>query len=251
MAKSLTIVRVMLAGAFVGASALAAADRQVREAGASLEGRFGPEFTEPFTRTVEVGTNGTLDLTSESGDVVVTGGSGAMVRIDAVKRVRQPNEEAARTLLQAMVIRISEQSDRVEIRTELPREGNWSGGVDYTIAVPDTLNVTVRTARGDQRITNIRGELKATTISGNITASSLGKLRDARTVSGDIDITDASGEEVTASTLSGSIVARNLKARSIEVDVKTGEIRFVDVDSAQVYLSTVTGNVGYTGRLAT
>lgn len=250
MANIRTLLFVVAAGALLAVSAPAVAGQQAREAGASLVARFGPEFTEPFTRTIQVAPNATLDLTSESGDVVVTGGSGTAVRIDAVKRVRQPSEAAARTLMQTMVIRVSETSDRVEVRTELPPEGNWSGGVDYTIAVPDTLNVTLRTARGDQRISNVRGELRATTVSGTIRASSVGKLRDARTVSGDIEITDASGEDVSASTMSGSVTVRTLKARFTEVDVKTGDVRFVDVESEQVYVSAVTGNVDFTGRLA-
>lgn len=237
-----------LASLVFGAPATSAA--QVRETGLTLEARFGPEFTESFTRTIQVGSSATLDLTNESGDVVITGVGGNQVTIDAVKRVRQLTEFDARTLLQEMVIRISERNGQVEVRTALPPEGNWSGGVDYTIALPDAASVTLRVTRGDLRITNIRGELRASTVSGNIVVSSLARLRDVKTISGDIEITDAEGETVIAGALNGNVIARNLKARSVDVDAKSGDIRFIDVVCDEVYLAGVTGEVEYTGRLA-
>ena len=97
-----------------------------------MEARRGPEQTETFTRTVRIGRNGTFDLSNVSGDIVVTGGGGEDIRIDATKRVRG-NEADAKALLQAMQIQVSERSGLVEVRTELPRRRNWSGGVDFTV----------------------------------------------------------------------------------------------------------------------
>ena len=39
-----------------------------------------------------------------SGDIIVTGGGGNDVRIEAIKRVRHPNESEARALLQALAM---------------------------------------------------------------------------------------------------------------------------------------------------
>jgi hypothetical protein len=45
------------------------------------------------------------------------------------------------------------------------------------------------------------------------------------------------------------VTGRNLKAPSVEVDVKTGGIWLTDSESDQVYLSSETGSVEYIGRL--
>jgi DUF4097 and DUF4098 domain-containing protein YvlB len=222
----------------------AAAERQARR-----DARRGPEQTEAFSRTVRIGRNGTFDLSNITGDVIVTGGGGDDVRIDATKRVRS-NEADARALLRAIQIQITERSGLVEVRTELPRRRNWSGGVDYTIALPNSANVTLRTVSGDLRMTNVRGELRAETVSGNVIASQLGRVRTLKAVSGDIEVTDAEGGELTAGTVSGDVVARNLRVKAIDLESVSGDLRFTDVEADRVNLRTINGDIEYKGRLA-
>ena len=57
------------------------------------------------------------------------------MRIEAIKRVRNPNESEARALLQAIDVRMEERNGNVEVRTDYPRR-NWSGGVDFTVRCP-------------------------------------------------------------------------------------------------------------------
>lgn len=223
---------------------------QVRETGDRLDARFGSEFTESISRTIQARGVATLELTNDAGDVVVTGGPGTDIRIDAVKRARQGSEANARALLQRFVVGISERNGVVEVRTEFPPEGDWAGGVDFTITLPARTNVTLRVDRGDLQIANVRGEVRASTVSGNIAGSLLGKLRSARTISGDVSIADVEGDTVAAGTLSGDFVARNLKAQSLDVDVKSGQVRFIDAECNDVYVAAVTGDVEYSGRLA-
>ncbi len=222
----------------------AAAQRRAR-----MEARRGPEQTETFTRTVRIGRNGTFDLSNVSGDIVVTGGGGEDVRIDATKRVRG-NEADAKALLQAMQIQVSERSGLVEVRTELPRRRNWSGGVDFTVTLPASANVAVRTVSGDVRISNVRGELRAETVSGDVVASQLGRVRVLKAVSGDIQVTDAEGGELTAGTVSGDVIARGLRVKTIELESVSGDVRFTDVESERVNLRTINGDIEYSGRLA-
>jgi hypothetical protein len=222
----------------------AAAERQARR-----EARRGPEQTEAFSRTVRIGRNGTFDLSNVSGDVIVTGGDGEDVHIDATKRVRG-NEADAKALLQEIQIQISERSGIVEVRTELPRRRNWSGGVDYTIALPNTANVTLRTVSGDLRITNVRGELRAETVSGDVVASQLGRVRTLKAVSGDIQVSDAQGGELTAATVSGDLIARGLRVKIMDLQSVSGDLRFSDVESDRVTLRTINGDIDYSGPLA-
>ena len=119
------------------------------------------EVTERFSKTAHLDQNGTFDLTNISGNIVITGSSGRDVTIEAVKRVQRPNPNAARTLLQMIDIQVAEQANRVEVRTVFPRPRNFPGSVDFTIAVPEDANVTLKTMSGNMRATNISGELRA------------------------------------------------------------------------------------------
>jgi DUF4097 and DUF4098 domain-containing protein YvlB len=213
--------------------------------------RRGPGLTEQVTKTVRLGRQGAFELTSASGDIVITGGSGDDVRIDATKRVWNPIDAEARAMLQELQVQITERTGQVDVRTVLP-EGrrNFSAAVDYTIAVPSGASVSVRSVSGDVRVTNVRGELRAETVSGNLVLSSLGQLRALKSVSGDIQIDGTEGSDFTMSTVNGAVTARNLKARTIDLTSVSGTVRFTDVDSERVNLSSLNGDIEYAGRLA-
>jgi DUF4097 and DUF4098 domain-containing protein YvlB len=213
------------------------------------EARRGPEYTEPISRTLRLGRNGTFDLQNLSGDVVVTGGAGSDVRVEATKRVRYPNESEARALLKSIEVRIEERNGNVEVRTDYPRR-NWSGGVDYTVTVPRDANVVLRSVSGDVRVSNINGELRAETTSGNLTATAVRRVRQAKTISGDVEITDSDGDEVTGLTVSGSVIARGIKARTVDLSSVSGDLRLTDVESGRTFVRSVSGNVEFAGRLS-
>ena len=225
-------------------------ERQAGARAARAEARRGPEFTENFTRTVRLGANGTFDLSNVSGDITITGQGGDEVRIDAVKRVQDRSEADAKALLQAIQIQVSERPGFVEVRTELPRRRNWSGGVDYTVSVPNSANVTVRTVTGDVHVTNVRGELRAEAVSGDVTATQLGRVRLLKTVSGDLQITEVQGDELTASTVSGDVTARNLRVKALELESVSGDLRFTAIETARANLRSISGDIEYAGRLA-
>lgn len=211
----------------------------------------GPGSTEQVSRTIRLGRQGTFELSNAVGNVVITGGGGDDVRIEATKRVWNPSETEAKAMLQELEVQITERTGLVEVRTVLP-EGrrNFSAAVDYTVTVPSGAGVTVRTVAGDVRVTGVRGELRAETVNGNVTMSSLGDLRALRSVGGTIEIDNAEGSDVTFSTGNGVVTARNLKARTIALTSIGGDVRFTDIDSERVNVRSINGDIDYTGRLA-
>jgi DUF4097 and DUF4098 domain-containing protein YvlB len=213
------------------------------------ETRRGPEHTEKLSKTLRLGRNGTFDLQNLSGDIVVTGGGGNDVRIDAIKRVRHPNESEARALLQSIEVRIEERNGNVEIRSDYPRR-NWSGGVDYTITVPREANVVLRSISGDIRVSNLNGELRAETTSGDLQATAVGRIRLAKSISGDVEVSDSNGDEVSANTTSGTLVARNVKARTVDLNSISGDVRMTDVESDRMFVKSISGNVEFSGRFS-
>lgn len=244
----------VLALADAQARAQAPDPRRAREAEARARARQiqqqWPEVTETFSRTVRLGPNGTLDLENFAGDVVITGGRGDRVRIDAVKKVRNPRESQARTLLRELVIDIGERGGNVEVRTRYPRVRNSFGTVDYTVAVPSGANVTVRTISGHVRVTNVNGELRAETASGNIAATGVRRVRLVKTMSGTIELSDGESDELTASTMSGNLVVRNVRGRFFDLQSVTGHVRLLNVEPDRVNLRSMTGDIEFLGRLA-
>jgi DUF4097 and DUF4098 domain-containing protein YvlB len=220
------------------------AERQRRQ-----DERRGPEYTEQVSKTLKIGRNGTFDLQNVSGTIVVTGGGGSDVRLEATKRVRHRNESEAKSLLQDIDIQIYERNGNVEVRTDYPRR-NWSGGVDYTVSLPRDVSVVLRSVSGDIRVTSLNGELRAESVSGNVAASAVRRIRQAKSVSGNVEIADSEGDEVAGNTVSGDVIARNLKVRTLDVQSVSGGLRMLDVESDRATARSVSGDIEFSGRLA-
>jgi DUF4097 and DUF4098 domain-containing protein YvlB len=212
--------------------------------------RNWPAVTESFTQTIRLGRNGTFDLQNAAGNITVNGGSGDEVRIDAIKSVRHRQESTARVALPQIRINVTERAGNVEVRTEQPRRGNAIWSVDYTVAVPRGATVVLQTVSGDVRVTNISGELRAQSVSGSITAASVERVRQLRSVSGTIDLADSESDELTAHTLGGDVLVRNLKGRVLDLQTVTGDARLIDVEVERARLESMSGDLDYSGRLA-
>jgi DUF4097 and DUF4098 domain-containing protein YvlB len=210
----------------------------------------GPEHTENFSRTVRIGRTGALDLQNVAGDISVTGGGGDDVRIEAVKRVRHPNEAEAKVLLSEIAIEVADRGGRVEVRTEYPRRRNWSGGVDFTLSVPRDASVALRSVSGTVKVTNINGELRAETVSGDIIMMTAKKLRVAKTVSGDVEISESEADELSLGTVSGDVIVNRLKGSGFDAQSVSGDLRLTDVEIDHATIRSVSGDIDYSGRLA-
>jgi hypothetical protein len=192
-----------------------------------FDGRLGEEATEAFSRTARLGRTGTLDLQNIAGDIVITGGGGDSVRIDATKRVRARDAAEAKARLGELLIDVAERPDRVEVRTEYPRRRDFFGSVDFTVAVPSGAGVTVQSVSGNIRVTNVDGELRMQSVSGDLVASA-----------------------VKGGTMSGELMITGLRGKGVELRSVSGDMRLADVEVDRAYVRSVTGDVEYRGRLA-
>jgi DUF4097 and DUF4098 domain-containing protein YvlB len=207
----------------------------------------GPEQTERFSRRVRVGRDGRVSIGNVSGDITVTGGSGDEVSIEAVKRTR-----GDRSQLAAVQILVDERPGRVDVRTEYDRTfRNNNTSVDYTVAVPATVTLEVKSVSGTVKVTSVDGLVRAESVSGNVTTSSTPRLEAARSVSGDIDLTNAGADaDLTAGSVSGSVRAKGLKARSLELGTVSGDVVLNDVACERLGVKSVSGDVEFSGTLA-
>jgi DUF4097 and DUF4098 domain-containing protein YvlB len=224
--------------------------RKAREAAQARTARNWPEVTEVFSQAVRLGRNGTFELQNLAGTIVVSGGGGDEVRIQATKRARYPQESSARAALQALQIQVVERGGNVQVRTDHPRGRNSVTSVDYTVTVPNGANVVLGTLSGDVRISNVAGEIRANSVSGNLTTSAVRRVRQLTTVSGNVEIADAEADELEASSVDGNIVLRGVKGRVLELSTVTGDAQLLDVELDRATLQSMAGDLTYSGRLS-
>lgn len=216
------------------------------------EARQGGEQTERITETHQVGAGGSLDLQNLSGDVRVTGGGGSEIRIEAIKRVRHRDPDQAKALLDRMRVEMTNVSGRLEVRTVYPRvSGRVSAGVDYTITVPSSIDVSLKTISGDIVVTNVRGEVRANTTSGDVEANGTPNISLAKTVSGNVTARNISSTTtLTLGTVSGNIVTASLKVRALEAGTVSGDLLLRGLQAERLDAKSVSGNIEFAAPLS-
>jgi DUF4097 and DUF4098 domain-containing protein YvlB len=212
--------------------------------------RKGPEATDTYTRTFKVGAGASLDIYTLAGTIVVEGAPGDEIVINAVKRVRAPAADA-RALMDGIVIEANETAGRVEVRTGMRRAKYGNVWVDYTVQVPFGAAVSARSLAGDIKVVNVRGDVQIECTSGTAEANLTPSLVRVKSISGDILLNDAgSSGTLAASTVSGRLVAKGLKARALEFTSISGDVVLLDVISERVQARTVNGEVEFLGGLS-
>jgi DUF4097 and DUF4098 domain-containing protein YvlB len=204
----------------------------------------GPEQTERFSRKVKVGRDGRVSIANISGDIVVTAGSGDDVSIDAVKRTRSGQGDLA-----SVRIDVEERGGRVDVQT-LHTGRNDRVSVDYTVVMPASASVDVHSVSGSVKVTGVHGSVRAETVSGNVTTTDTPRLENAKSVSGDVYLTGAAADgDLSASSVSGNVTAKGLKARGLDLGSVSGDISLSDVSCDRLTIKTVSGNVEYAGTI--
>ncbi len=205
----------------------------------------GPDQTERFTRKVKLGKNGWFTLGNIAGDIVVSGGTGDEVTIDAVKHTRGEQSQLAN-----LRIDVDERPGRVEVHVT-PSDRMDRTWVDFTVTVPADAGVELRSVSGDVTVTAVAGAVRAETVSGNVTASKTPRLERAKSVSGEVTLADAASEgDLSAGSISGSVRATGLKARGLDLSTISGDVILKNVTCDRIGAKSISGTIEYGGTLA-
>jgi len=203
------------------------------------------EETERISRQFKIGANGRLTLANISGEIVLTAGSGDEVTLEAVKRTRGPRSELA-----SVVIDIDERPGRVDIRTRHTGRSDRAS-VDYTVSVPRNATVDVSSISGNVRARNLQGPLRAQSISGSVTVSDSTNVEVAKSISGDVELSGAMPEaRLTASTVSGRVRVRDVKARGLSLSAISGDVDVTNVEAERLDGKSVSGDFVFVGTVA-
>ena len=203
------------------------------------------EETERISRQFKIGANGRLTLSNISGEIVLTAGSGDEVTLEAVKRTRGSRNELA-----SVVIDIDERPGRVDIRTRHTGR-NDRASVDYTVSVPRNATVDVSSISGNVRATRLEGPLRAQSISGTVVLSESSNVEIAKSISGDVELSGSMPEaRLTASTVSGRVRARDVKARGLSLSAISGDVEVSNVEAERLEGKSVSGDFVFAGAVA-
>ncbi len=208
--------------------------------------RPGDQHTEKFAKTVPLGKGGALDVANVSGDIIITGGRGDQVVINAVKRGKTADD------LKALEIEVTATANRVQIRAGGSRERRKAkASVDFTISVPRHATVDVRSVSGDIKLTAVDGSSRAEAVSGDVVVAKAPQLEAAKTVSGDVTIDEAgSGGDLSVGSVSGDVRVRAVRVRSLDANIVSGKLHLLNVACERLKANSISGSLVFDGPLA-
>jgi DUF4097 and DUF4098 domain-containing protein YvlB len=266
-----TVLTLLTAAALTGHAAAQSPDERIRAVISSTMDavrvvhyqrgydRDREEQTERQTKTVRLGTNGELDVSNISGDIVISRGDGDTATIEILKRARGRTAEDARELLQLVQVDIAERNNRAEVRTRYPNSDernrnnrrNFNVSVAYNITAPAGTRVTVKSISGNVKASEIKGDISAESVSGNIRLASAGRIASAKSVSGTIEISDTQVDgALQAGSVSGSVILRKVRAGRVSLDSVSGSVMMADLDCERVAAHSFSGDVQFAGPIA-
>jgi len=155
--------------------------------------------SEPFFHTLDITTQNTLKIEGVNGTINLESVSGTnLVTISGEKIVSAYTYQDASSQLEYLKVEISELENELVVKTTQPQNSNGrTYTVNYTIKVPENLNLTVEAVNG--------------IINGRINIPLQGTT-DMFLTNGivELDIPQTTSAEFVASTVNGSISTRNL-----------------------------------------
>jgi hypothetical protein len=186
----------------------------VAAAGGTLTGcelavsTLSAEARETWTRTYQLPPDGRFELANTNGSITVEPSPDDAVRVTAEKVAKSASEEAAREVLEQVVIAESVDGAVVRLATKSPRLGMFGGSthVTYTVLVPPSVAVKVENTNGRIDLIDLRGPVDAATTNGGVRGRNLrGPVRVETTNGGvELDLADVGGA-VEASTTNGGV----------------------------------------------
>lgn len=227
-------------------------DRQRQRDGDGRE-----QQTERTTRALKLGPRGEIHLSNIAGDITISRGGGNAA-LEIVKTARGRSPEDAKELLNLVQVEITERGPRAEVKTRYPhhedgrRHGrrNMDVSVSFTLTAPEGTRVSASSISGNLSVRDIKGDVALESVSGSVRIANAGRIAAAKSISGNVEIADTEIEgQLEASSVSGQVTIRGVKARSLEAGAVSGNVVVQDVTCERIEAQTVSGDVQFAGDL--
>jgi DUF4097 and DUF4098 domain-containing protein YvlB len=181
--------------------------------------------------TIAVRAGARLELSSQDGSITIStwNRNAIMVRAD--------NDEDSR-------IAVDQDGGTVRLRA---RGQRGPSEVSWKLVVPAEMSLDLTSQSGDVEVDGTRGQVNVSTVEGKVTVTGGTEFVSLQSVEGDIELSGASGR-ISLSTVDGSIRVRGARGdlKAVTVD---GAVTLDDIESSEVEVSTVDGDVGFAGSL--
>jgi len=189
-------------------------------------------------RTFSVQPDGILDLEAAEGDILVTGNSGSDVVVHVVAH-------GSDDPLRLFDVNFEQDGNTVKVSSRHERRyfhffDNNDLEVKYTIQVPHSFNLALKTSGGDITITGIKGKVDGETSGGDLDLSSVEGVVRMSTSGGNVNAENSSGE-FDLGTSGGTMEGRQLTG-PIRMKTSGGNIELHDCDG-NLYASTSGGDI--------
>ena len=194
----------------------------------------------------------TLNLKTDIGSVEISTHALNEVLVKILLRTNTSNKLKAEEIIDNFKLSFDDTGDIVNIKGEfLDRRFWWNNRLDvrFTIVVPEEYNLTIMTAGGNIKITDIQGLVDLNTSGGNITMGKITGMAHARTSGGNITLAGATGGG-DAHTSGGRIHIGNVSGDfttttsggSIEVDGAEGSL-MASTSGGSLHFRNIRGNL--------
>jgi DUF4097 and DUF4098 domain-containing protein YvlB len=226
-----------------------------------VEGRVGAqassapraEQTDRERRTLDLGSSGALDLSTLSGDITVTAGTGP-ASLEIVRRARARTDAEAKQGLDRVTVNVEQRASRVSVKTIYPDSDEHAASdvqVSFVVTAPAATVLVAHTIAGNISISGIHGEVSANTASGSVTLTNVRRVRDVHSLEGTVTISDVETDGLLeAHSIAGDIVMTRVKAQRVNAWSTVGQVTAEDVDCEDAQLKSLAGAVEYRGLLA-
>jgi len=119
------------------------------------------------------------------------------------------------------------------------------------VTVPSGAAVEVKSVSGNIKVTGVRGVVRSESVSGDVTTSDTPKVEAAKSVSGNVMLSGIQNDgELSASSVSGTVTAKDVKAHALDLGSVSGDLTVSDVTCDRLSAKSVSGAFEYSGSLA-
>ena len=177
------------------------------------------EYHDTVEKSFDVGSGGTLTVTSDLGSITVQSHSSETVDIEIEQKIKASRSKAE-DILEDIDISFDKRGDDVFLNIEWDRPKrlhrvNISQKIE--VRVPERYNLDLKTSGGGIRVSDLDGFVKARTSGGGISVGNVSGQVSCNTSGGGVTVGDAGGD-VKIVTSGGGITLRHVEGA---VDVKT------------------------------
>jgi len=205
------------------------------------------------TKPLAIGANGTLTLKNVVGDITVKAGGGKDATVEILRVSMGKTEADAKAGLEKVTAEVSVSGEHGSVTAHYPADvhPDYAVSVSYNVTAPAGTSVWVNSVTGHITLTGLNGETKANTVSGRVDVTSCTKVGALHTIAGPITVTDSrSDTKLDVAGISATVTLTNVKAPQVSASVISGKIVAHDVQTDGADMDSISGDIEFSGAVS-